>query len=209
LWCGSLEYVIYAFMQGSISLTNQKQSVVSGREFAICCAHGLCSLTYCFSHCALDFPSTHPIVFPPCLRWHCLRWRRLLAGFLFSGCLPVLAGCLPAYLRLLAGPLGCLSAPPLAVCSISGYWPLPVRLLAGFSAACRCVYLCISIFNFVICSSACTFVCPLTISPYVCCVCPWHSVNGGGSPFCQPCWQCPVLCSLFALCRTRLVGRYI
>jgi hypothetical protein len=24
-------------MQGSISLTNQKQSVVSGREFAICC----------------------------------------------------------------------------------------------------------------------------------------------------------------------------
>ena len=98
-------------MQGSISLTNQKQSVVSGREFAICCAHGLCSLAYCFSHCALDFPLTHPIVFPPCLRWHCLRWRRLLARFLFSGCLPVLAGCLPAYLRLLAGPLGCLPAP--------------------------------------------------------------------------------------------------
>jgi hypothetical protein len=42
-------------MQGSISLTNQKKSVVSGREFAICCAHGLCSLAYCFSHCALDF----------------------------------------------------------------------------------------------------------------------------------------------------------
>jgi hypothetical protein len=46
-------------MQGSISLTNQKQCVVSGREFAICCAHGLCSLAYCFSHCALDFPPTH------------------------------------------------------------------------------------------------------------------------------------------------------
>jgi hypothetical protein len=40
----------------------------------------------------------------------------------------------------------------------------------------------------------------------VCCVCPWHSVNGGGSPFCQPCWQCPVLFSLFALCRTRSSG---
>ena len=42
-------------MHCAISLTNQKQSVVSGREFAICCAHGLCSLAYCFSHCALDF----------------------------------------------------------------------------------------------------------------------------------------------------------
>jgi hypothetical protein len=69
-------------------------------------------------------------------------------------------------------PLGLPACPPLAVCSISGYWPLPVRLLSGCSAACRCVYLCISIFNFVICSSACTFICPLTISPYVC---PWSA----------------------------------
>ena len=66
-------------MHCAISLTNQKQSVVSGREFAICCAHGLCSLAYCFSHCALDFPPTHPIVILPCL-----RWRPLLAGFLFQ-----------------------------------------------------------------------------------------------------------------------------
>ena len=42
-------------MHCSISLTNQKQSVVGWREFAICCAHVLCSLAYCFSHCALDF----------------------------------------------------------------------------------------------------------------------------------------------------------
>jgi hypothetical protein len=49
-------------MHCAISLTNQKQSVVSGREFAICCAHRLCSLAYCFSHCALDFQPTHPIV---------------------------------------------------------------------------------------------------------------------------------------------------
>ena len=42
-------------MHCSISLANQKQSVVSWREFAICCAHVLCSLAYCFSHCALDF----------------------------------------------------------------------------------------------------------------------------------------------------------
>ena len=150
-------------MHCAISLTNQKQSVVSWREFAICCAHGLCSLAYCFSHGALDFPPTHPIVILPCL-----RWRPLLAGFLFqAACLRSLAACRPTS-GCLPAPLGSLPALPLAVCSISGYWPLPVRLLAGCSAACRCVYLCISIFNFVICSSACTFVCPLTISPYVC-----------------------------------------
>ncbi len=85
-------------MHCPISLTNQKQAVVGRREFAICCAHGLCSLTYCFSHCALDFPPTHPIVILPCL-----RWRRLLAGFC-SGCLPALVGCLPA-------ASGCLPAP--------------------------------------------------------------------------------------------------
>ena len=126
------------------------------------CAHGLCSLAYCFSHCALDFTPTHPIVILPCL-----RWLPLLAGFLFqAACLRSLAACRPTS-GCLPAPLGSLPALPLAVCSISGYWPLPVRLLAGCSAACRCVYLCISIFNFVICSSACTFVCPLTISPYV------------------------------------------
>jgi hypothetical protein len=149
-------------MHCAISLTNQKQSVVSRREFAICCAHGLCSLAYCFSHCALDFQPTHPIVILPCL-----RWRPLLAGFLFqAACLRSLAACRPTS-GCLPAPLGSLPALPLAVCSISGYWPIPVRLLAGCSAACRCVYLCISIFNFVICSSASTFVCPLTISPYV------------------------------------------
>jgi hypothetical protein len=129
-------------MQGSISLTNQKQSVVSGREFAICCAHGLCSLAYCFSHCALDFPLTHPIVFPPCLRWHCLRWRRLLAGFLFSGCLTVLAGCLPAYLRLLAGPVGCLPSPR-SGCLLDFGLLTPPR-----PAACRvfgCLPMCVSL----------------------------------------------------------------
>ena len=175
-------------MQGSISLTNQKQSVVSGREFSICCAHGLCSLAYCFSHCALDFPPTHPIVFPPCLRWHtacvgtlpavapaacrvfvfrlltCARW--LLAGLPPAACRPT-SGCLPAYLRLLAGPLGCLPSPP-----SGGLLDLGL-LIPPRPAACRvfgCLPMCvsgISIFNFVICSSACTFVCPLTISPYV------------------------------------------
>ena len=86
-------------MHCSISLTNQKQSVVGGREFAICCAHGLCSLAYCFSHCALDFPPTHPLVILPCL-----RWRRLLAGFCFqAACLRSLAACRPAS--------GCLPAP--------------------------------------------------------------------------------------------------
>jgi hypothetical protein len=88
-------------------------------------------------------PPTHPIVFPPCLRWHCLRWRRLLAGFFISGCLPVLAGCLPAYLRLLAGPLGCLPAPP----------PLGLLLDLGLltpnrPAACRefgCLPMCVSV----------------------------------------------------------------
>ena len=153
-------------MQGSISLTNQKQSVVSGREFAICCAHGLCSLAYCFSHCELDFPPTHPIVFPPCL-----RWRRLLAGFWFSGCLPVLAGCLPVYLRLyFAGPLGCLPPPPPpSGCLLDLGLLSPPR-----AAACRvfgCLPLCVSVhqhIKFVICSSACTCVCPLTISPFAC-----------------------------------------
>jgi hypothetical protein len=42
-------------MHCAISLTNQKQSVVSRRVLAICCVHGLCSLAYCFSHCAFDF----------------------------------------------------------------------------------------------------------------------------------------------------------
>ena len=91
-------------MHCAISLTNQKQSVVSGREFAICCAHGLCSLAYCFSHCALDSPPTHPIVILPCL-----RWRPLLAGFLFqAACLRSLAAC-----RLTSG---CLPAPLWAPC---------------------------------------------------------------------------------------------
>ena len=91
-------------MHCAISLTNQKQSVVSGREFAICCAHGLCSLAYCFSHCALDFPPTHPIVILPCLRWF-----PLLAGFLFQAvCLRSLAACRPTS--------GCLPAPLWAPC---------------------------------------------------------------------------------------------
>ena len=141
-------------MHCAISLTNQKQSVVSGQEFAICCAHRRCSFAYCFSHCTLAFPPTHPIVILPCM-----RWRPLLAGFLFqAACLRSLAAC-----RLTSG---CLPAPLWAPCLPA--LPLPVRLLARCSAACCCVYLCISIFNFVICSSACTFVCPLTISPYVC-----------------------------------------
>jgi hypothetical protein len=114
-------------MQGSISLTNQKQSVVSWREFAICCAHGLCSLAYCFSHCELDFPPTHPIVFPPCL-----RRRRLLAGFWFSGCLPVLAGCLPVYLRLyFAGPMGCLPPPLWLFARSRAIVPSPCGCLPG------------------------------------------------------------------------------
>jgi hypothetical protein len=83
--------------------------VVSGREFAICCAHGLCSLAYCllaycFSHCALDFPPTHPIVILPCL-----RWRPLLAAFLFqAACLRSLAACCLTS--------GCLPAPLWAPC---------------------------------------------------------------------------------------------
>jgi hypothetical protein len=115
-------------MHCAISLTNQKQSVVSGQEFAICCAHGRCSLAYCFSHCALAFPPTHPIVILPCM-----RWRPLLAGFLFqAACLRSLAacrltsGCLPAPLWA-----PCLPALPLAVCSISRYCPSPSGCLPG------------------------------------------------------------------------------
>jgi hypothetical protein len=135
-------------MQGSISLTNQKQSVVSGREFAICCAHGLCSLAYCFSHCALDFPPTHPpdsvsplpaLALPAVAPAACrvFVFRLLACARWLLACLPP-AACQPLVLP---------ACPPLAVCSISGYCPLPVRLLAGCSAACRCVYLCISILN--------------------------------------------------------------
>ena len=124
-------------MHCAISLTNQKQSVVSRREFAICCAHGLCSLAYCFSHCALDFPPTHPIVILPCL-----RWRPLLAGFFFSGCLPALAGCLAAYLRLLAGPFGLPACPPSGCLLDLGLLTHPRP------AACRvfgCLPLCVSV----------------------------------------------------------------
>ena len=137
--CGSLIDVNYAFMHCSISLTNQKQSVVGWREFAICCAHVLCSLAYCFSHCALEFP-THPVVILPCLHWHCLLWRQLLPG-LFSGCLPALAGCMPTYLRLLAGPLaaclpssgclldlGLLTPPRPAACRVFGCLPMFVSV---------------------------------------------------------------------------------
>ena len=124
-------------MHCAISLTNQKQSVVSGREFAICCAHGLCSLAYCFSHCALDFPPTHPIVI-----LLCLRWRPLLAGFLFqAACLRSLAacrltsGCLPAPFGLPACPpsgclldLGLLTPPRPAACRVFGCLPLCVSV---------------------------------------------------------------------------------
>jgi hypothetical protein len=118
-------------MHCAISLTNQKQSVVSGREFAICCAHGLCSLAYCFSHCALDFPPTHPIVIPPlpalalpavapaaCRVFvfrllTCARW--LLAGLPPAACRPLGLPACPPPLWLFArsraidpSPSGCL-----------------------------------------------------------------------------------------------------
>ena len=130
-------------MHCSISLTNQKQSVVSGREFAICCAHGLCSLAYCFSHCALDFPTTHPIVILPCL-----RWRPLLAGFLFqAACLRSLAACWPSSGRPLCRPLRAPCLPSLGLFarsraidpSPSGCLP-GVRLLANV-CICASAYL--------------------------------------------------------------------
>jgi hypothetical protein len=165
-------------MHCAISLTNQKQSVVSWREFAICCAHGLCSLAYCFSHCALDFPPTHPIVILPCL-----RWRPLLAGFLFqAACLRSLAACRPTT-GCLPPLLGSLSALPLAVCSISGYWPLPlpgVRLLAVV-CICASAYLILWFVRLCVCSFVPSPLVLMSVSEVliVCCVCLLHSVNGG------------------------------
>ena len=130
-------------MQGSISLTNQKQSVVSGREFAICCAHGLCSLAYCFSHCALDFPPTHPpdsvsplpalalpAVAPAACRVFvfrlltCARW--LLAGLPPAACWPLgLPACPPSGCLL---DLGLLTPPRPAACRVFGCLPMCVSV---------------------------------------------------------------------------------
>ncbi len=87
--------------------------------------HWLCSLAYCFSHCALDFPHTHPIVILPCL-----QWRRLLAGFCFqAACLCLLTAwvaCLPS-LWLFARSRA-IDPPSLAACRVLGCLPMCVSV---------------------------------------------------------------------------------